>query len=147
MPCNTAHAFQDFVTAAVDVPLLSIITVTLDACVPYDRSGILLTHGCLASGIYQREIGQRGLEVQLSTPEEAERLTLLARRIKAGERGAEVTRGVRALVERLAADGATAVVAGCTEIPLVLAPDALDVPLLSTTELLARATVAAARQA
>ena len=31
MPCNTAHAFQDDIKAAVDIPFVSIIDATLDA--------------------------------------------------------------------------------------------------------------------
>ena len=32
MPCNTAHAFKDAIIEAVDIPLVSIIDVSVDAC-------------------------------------------------------------------------------------------------------------------
>jgi aspartate racemase len=46
-----------------------------------------------------------------------------------------------ALVDR----GAQAIIAGCTEIPLVLEQTALAVPLISSTDVLAARTVAIAR--
>ena len=45
-----------------------------------------------------------------------------------------------ALVDR----GAQAIVAACTEIPLALTSDMLDVPLVSSTDVLAEVTVAIA---
>ena len=47
----------------------------------------------------------------------------------------------------LNARGAQAIVAACTEVPLVLDADALAVPLVSSTEALAARAVAYARQA
>ena len=53
---------------------------------------------------------------------------------------------MQALAEALCERGAQAVIAGCTEIPLVLDVGALSVPLLSSTDILAEVTVAIARQ-
>jgi aspartate racemase len=74
-------------------------------------------------------------------------LMQLITRIKAGDASPEVAGGMRALAEALVARGANAVIAGCTEIPLVLGDDMCEVPLVSSTDALARATVAKARGA
>ena len=42
---------------------------------------------------------------------------------------------------RLTAEGAEVIIAGCTEIPLVLRPEDLTVPLVDTLECLARAVL------
>jgi aspartate racemase len=42
------------------------------------------------------------------------------------------------------AKGARAIIAGCTEIPLVLTDDLLEVPLVSSTDVLAELTAAIA---
>ncbi len=47
-----------------------------------------------------------------------------------------------ALAHRLVGKGAQSVVAGCTEVPLVLSADDLSVPVLDATEALARRCVA-----
>ncbi|MBT8107048.1 MAG: amino acid racemase [Gammaproteobacteria bacterium] len=144
MPCNTAHAFRDAITAAVDIPLVSIIDVTVDACDGAAAVGVLATDGCLASKVFQEALAARGLRAVLPGDAEIAELMRLITRIKAGDRGPDVAAGMRKLAEALVARGADAIIAGCTEIPLVLQANALDVALVSSTDVLAAATVAIA---
>ena len=55
--------------------------------------------------------------------------------------GEQVATVMRSLAQALVDRGAGAVIAGCTEIPLVLDESQLDVPLLSSTDILAQKTV------
>jgi aspartate racemase len=144
MPCNTAHAFRDAIVAAVDIPLVSIIDVTVDACAGAAAVGVLATDGCLASTVFQEALAARGLRAVLPDDAEIAELMRLITRIKAGDQGPDVAAGMRKLAEALVARGADAIIAGCTEIPLVLQADALDVALVSSTDALAAATVAIA---
>jgi aspartate racemase len=48
---------------------------------------------------------------------------------------------MRKLAEALVDRGAAAIIAGCTEIPLVLDGSMLGVPLISSTDVLAQKTV------
>jgi aspartate racemase len=144
MPCNTAHAFRDAIVAAVDIPLVSIIDVTVDACAGAAAVGVLATDGCLASNVFQEALAARGLRAVLPDDAEIAELMRLITRIKAGDQGPDVAAGMRKLAEALVARGADAIIAGCTEIPLVLQADALDVALVSSTDALAAATVAIA---
>jgi aspartate racemase len=68
----------------------------------------------------------------------------LIHRIKRGDKGEAVRQAMRVIAIDLAEQGAEVIVAGCTEIPLVLGKDDLDVPFISSTEVLARRTVAMA---
>lgn len=147
MPCNTAHAFKDAIVAAVDIPLLSIIDVSVEACAGAAAIGLLSTDGCLASGVFQEALTRRNIRVILLEDPETRALMELITRIKAGDAGADVASGMLVLAEALVARGADAIIAGCTEIPLVLTPEKLDVPLISSTDALAEATVAMARSA
>lgn len=147
MPCNTAHAFKDAIIAAVDIPLVSIIDVTVDACAAASSVGVLATDGCIASNVFQHALDERGLHAVLPDESELKELMRLITRVKAGDQGADVGESMRAVAEALVARGATAIIAGCTEIPLVLKPEALDVPLVSSTDVLAAATVATALSA
>jgi aspartate racemase len=65
--------------------------------------------------------------------------------IKTGDRSEVVTEGLRRVAEAQVEKGAEAIVAGCTEIPLVLNSSMLDVPLILSTDVLAEATVKIAR--
>ena len=147
MPCNTAHAFADAIVEAVDIPLVSIIEVSVDACAGAAAVGLLATDGCIASGVFQEAFASRGQVAILPDEGELRELMRLIARIKAGDQGADVSAGMRALADALVARGAQTIIAGCTEIPLVLKPEVLDVPLVSSTDVLAAATVAIARSA
>ena len=142
MPCNTAHAFVHAITEAVDIPLVSIIDATVDACGDAGMIGVLATDGCIASGVFQEALADRGRVAVLPDDVEMDALMSLIRRIKAGDTDPDVVAGMRAIAEALAVRGAEVIVAGCTEIPLVLDQGMLDVPLVSSTDALARATVA-----
>ena len=145
MPCNTAHAFKDAIVAAVDIPLVSIIDASVDACGDAPAVGVLATDGCIASGVFQDALAARGKRIVLPDESEALALMRMITRIKAGDKCADVAAGMAALAQALVARGADVIIAGCTEIPLVLTAGDLDVPLVSSTSALAAATVASAR--
>jgi aspartate racemase len=145
MPCNTAHAFKDAILDAVDIPLLSIIDVTVDACEDFAAVGVLATDGCIASEVFQRALAARRLRAILPDEAELRELMQLVTRVKAGDRGTDVGAAMGALAGALVARGADVIIAGCTEIPLVLDSGVLDVPVVSSTDVLAEATVAMAR--
>jgi aspartate racemase len=142
IPCNTAYAFRSQVLDACSIPLLSIIDVTVAACREYEAVGLLATAGCLRSGVYQDALSAAGIRTVLQNDDEVVELMRLVYRIKSGDRGAEVADSMQALAVALVNRGANAVIAGCTEIPLVLCDDMLDTPLVASTDELARATVA-----
>ncbi len=145
MVCNFAHAYVEQLQRTTAIPLLSIVEETAEACTAYDKVAVLASDGCLGAGLYQAALGHRGVEFVLPEPDEMTELMRLINRVKAGDRGPAVARDMRSLATRVAERGAEAVVAGCTEIPVVL--DAADVamPLLSSTDLLAAAVVAIGR--
>lgn len=142
MPCNTAHAFQAAIEAALDVPFVSIIDETVAVCDGFEAVGLLATHGCLASGIYEKALSAAGVAAVVPADAETQAFMKLLAEIKKGNRGPDVGADMAALAEALTARGAQAVIAGCTEIPLVLDDSMLDVPLISSTDILAEATVA-----
>src|SRR5210317_40081 len=144
MPCNTAHAFARDIRAAVSIPLVSIIDVTVDACRDTGAVGVLATDGCLNTGIYQDALRQANIECVLPDADETAELMRLISAIKAGDRGEAIAQDMRSVGNALVARGARAIIAGCTEIPLVLTDDLLEVPLVSSTDVLAELTAAIA---
>jgi aspartate racemase len=62
-------------------------------------------------------------------------------RIKAGDVGPAVREGMAELAGALVREGAEAVIAGCTEVPLVMAPADTDAPFIDAGEELARRCV------
>jgi aspartate racemase len=145
MPCNTAHAFSECIEAAVQIPLVSIIDVTVDACRKYESVGLLATEGCLQSNAYQLALRAVGITLVLPTPAELAEFMELTFRIKRGDTGEAVAAGMLRLADALLQRGAQAIIAGCTEIPLVLDRKSLGIPLVSSTDELAKRTIALAQ--
>ena len=149
IPCNTAHVFEDSIEAATQVPLVSIIDVTIaeiDNMAPGAKMiGLLATDGCLKARVYQDALEARGLEPLVPDSGETVRLMSLIHDIKGGDLGDASSAGMRELAASLCERGAQAIIAGCTEIPLVLDQSMLSVPLVASTDALAVHTVALAR--
>lgn len=149
MPCNTAHAFAGAIRAASDLPFIDLIEATSDEAVSHNasRAGVLAADGCLQAGLYQHALAHRHVAPILLEPRSQLRFMALLSAIKAGDRGPDVRAGMKALADELVAAGAQALVAGCTEVPLVLGPEDVTVPLTDSLDALARATIAAATRA
>ncbi len=97
----------------------------------------------LALSLYRDRFAHQGLEVvTLDDHEQVEFMALLYR-IKKGALGQDSREAMAGLAHRLIGKGARAIVAGCTEAPLVLKAEDLTVPFIDATEVLARACVAA----
>ena len=146
MPCNTAHVFIDEILDATEIPFLSIIDVTIERVreMRVARAGLLASAACLEAGVYQSAIQAAGIEPVIQHKSELADLTLAIGRIKSGDHGAEVRNEIRRLATALVERGAEAVVLACTELPIVLEAGDVDADLVSSSDLLAEATVAVA---
>lgn len=151
MPCNTAHVFMDDVLPKLHVPFLHIVDETvrdISATSPGAKKvGVMATTVCVESNIYQRSLAAGGCQAVLPDGKEQQELMELIFRIKRGDKGDDIRSRMRDIASGLVAGGAEVVVAGCTEIPLVLSAGDIDVPFISSTEVLARRTVAVATTA
>lgn len=150
MACNTAHHWEADIRAATGLPFLSILDATLEALrrqAPEARTvGVLATEGTRAARLYETSLERAGYRpVGFDDAAQARFMELLYR-IKAGERGADIRAAMRSLAEGLAEQGADAIVAGCTEVPLVLGPGDLSLPFIDSSLALADLTVRIAKR-
>ena len=145
---NTMHLMADTVQAAISVPLLHIadpVGVAARAA-GLTRVGLLGTAFTMERDFYARRLGDRhGLEVLV--PEAEDRATV--HRVIYDELVAGIVRDTsraayRAVIDRLVARGAQAIVLGCTEIMLLIGAGDSPVPLFDTTTLHVEAVIAAA---
>lgn len=146
IPCNTAHAFLDQVESEIDVPILSMLETAAEAISGgypgVRRVGLLATTGTIRSGIYQETLKRRGIEVVVPDDELLEHCVMPAiRAVKANNYHESVRSRLVEAAEFLERRGAHAVLAACTEIPVVLSADDINLPLIDATQELAKATV------
>ena len=150
MVCNTAHAFSADIKAAVDIPFISIVDEAvsgLDTMAPRaQRIGVMAAEGCLAVGLYQNALQRTGREVIVWSDAELDQFMKIVYQIKAGAAVGKLEQQMLCLAQALVDRGAQAMIAGCTEIPLVLGnSNKLSVPLLSSTDILVSRTIDYAR--
>ena len=148
MPCNAAHAWQNDIVTAVNIPFISIIEASVSKALqlaPDDSAiGVLTTPACFTAGLYQQALADANREAILQTSDELAEAIGFIDRIKAGDKSEPVVTGLCKLAERLLSRGAKTLIAACTELPLVLKSSMFTVPLVSSTDVLAERTVALA---
>ena len=141
---NTMHKVAPQVQAATRVPLLHIADVTADAIRQQELHcvGLLGTRFTMEQPFYVERLASHGIECVVPGPAERDEI----HRIIFDElcRGQVTDASRRALLECIAslhARGAQGAILGCTELPLLVAPQDSPVPLFNTTELHALAAV------
>lgn len=144
MPCNTAHYWIEEMRKSVRIPIVDMIKETAEEIAksyPSLRTvGILAATGTVQSGLYQRHLDSVGIRSVTPSTEDQMVLMQVIYSVKAGN----LLRSSAAAVQvgkRTVDAGAEGIIAGCTEIPLVLRPEDLSVPLIDATQVLAARTV------
>jgi aspartate racemase len=140
--CNTAHAHADLIQRASGLPLIDMIETGARAARDTGamRAGVLGTKGALK--LYREYLAAQAMGLVTLDSERQEAFMELLYRIKGGDVGSEVRKTMKAHAKALIADGAEVVIAGCTEVPLVLSPADLQGALIDPGELLAKRCVA-----
>ncbi|MFW5490591.1 MAG: aspartate/glutamate racemase family protein [Desulfovibrio sp.] len=146
---NTMHKLADAVQEAAGIPLLHIADATAMAAekMGVGKLGLLGTAFTMEHDFYKGRLASRGYEVLL--PEAGERRDvhdiIFQELCKGVVRETSRDRYV-GIVDRLGANGAQAVVLGCTEIGMLLPEGSASLPLLDTTVLHVQAALELALQ-
>lgn len=148
MPCNLAHFFIEDIRRAVRVPLLDMVEETVRFVVerhPLRRVvGLLASSPTIRCRLYDEPFRKHGVEVVAPNDEEQESKVMAAiygpEGIKSGRK--DVPRALLMDAARsLAAEGACVIIAGCTEVPLVLSRSDVSVPVVDPLEVVAGVAV------
>jgi len=141
---NTMHLVFDQVQSSVHIPMLSLLDVVAEAILGRNMHtvGLLGTRFTMEEGFYQKALGGKGIAVL--TPDAGDREVVnevIYTELVAGQIRDESRAGYIAIIEKLAARGAQGVILGCTEIPLLVSDQDVDIPLFDTTTLHAEAAL------
>ncbi|GAF86545.1 unnamed protein product, partial [marine sediment metagenome] len=148
MPCVTAHYFMPEVFAQIDVPFLSLIDEAVDWAKEnisgLKKVGLLSSTGTQVSKLFQNKFEKAGIKVL--APEEKDQQKVMsaifgAGGIKAGFTSGPSKESIIRAAEKLIAGGAEAIIAGCTELPLVLKASDIPIPLIEPMDILAKKSI------
>ena len=142
---NTMHRMAEEVQAAIGIPLLHIVDPTAARVTEagVTRVGLLGTAFTMEQDFYKGRLRDRfGLDVLV--PDEADRAVVhrvIYEELVQGRVLDESRAAYRAIIARLVARGAQAVILGCTEIMLLVSAADSAVPLFDTTRIHAEAAL------
>lgn len=145
IPCNTAHAFLDQIRAACPIPIVDMIDESARAVLalpgPVLQAGILATSGTVAANLYQSALTRHGMQFRVPDDLHQSLVMETVGMVKAGEVNDQTVEPVLRAASWLEDAGAGALLAACTELPVVLHQQMVQIPLIDPTDVLARAAV------
>src|SRR5450830_1298618 len=139
---NTMHKVADAITAAVHIPLLHIADPTAQAIkqAGFERVGLLGTRFTMEQDFYRSRLEQsHGLTVLTPPPADRDLVHQIIYEELCLGQVKDTSRSIYLrVIGDLQAQGAQAIILGCTEIEMLVKPQDCALPLFDTTELHAR---------
>ena len=145
MCCVTMYLVGDAIESALSVPFINIIDVTAERlkAAGCRRPLLLATRYTMEEGFYQARAQRHGIDVIVPDDEaRVEMHRIIFEELTQGKVIDTSRNRLIGLIEAAKADGADAVIFGCTEIGMILDPDALPLPGFDSTTIHADAAVA-----
>ncbi|HEY9887491.1 MAG TPA: aspartate/glutamate racemase family protein [Candidatus Obscuribacterales bacterium] len=142
---NTMHKVVPAIEAAIAIPILHIADATAAAAQAQGLQtvGLLGTQFTMEQAFYAERLRQHGLTVMV--PAAAERAIvhrIIYEELCLGQVQPAAKEAYLQIIDGLQAQGAEGIIAGCTEITLLIQPSDLTLPLLDTTAIHAAAAIA-----
>jgi aspartate racemase len=149
IPCVTAHHYFKPLQERIRIPILHLIEISVQYLKTkwkrISKVGLLATTGTIQTGLFQKAFSHTGIEVVVPDPEIQEYWVMEAIYGKQGIKVMGPSENSKRLIlkasERLVRLGAQAIIAGCTEVPLVLKEGDLLVPVIDPISILAKTAI------
>jgi aspartate racemase len=142
---NTMHKLADIVAERTGLPLLHIVDVAGTAIVEHGlhRVGLLGTRFVMRQGFYQERLRNHfGIDVVVPNEDEQTAVhDIIYQELCQGRIEDTSRRICLEIIEALTGQGAEGIILGCTELPLLISPADVPVPVFDTTRLHAEAAV------
>jgi aspartate racemase len=136
---NTMHKVAEEVQAEIFIPVLHIADVTADALVAdgVTKVGLLGTQFTMGESFYKDRVSEKyGIEVIVPEKSQQEIVhNIIYAELIMGEIKDDSRQRYLEVIEQLHAQGAQAVILGCTEIALLVQQHHTKVPLYDTTDI------------
>lgn len=141
---NTMHLVADEVEARLGVPLINIIDETAQALKASGakRPLLLATRYTMEHAFYAERMRRHGVDIMVPDADgRSATHAIIFEELCAGHVLDSSRQRLIAIIEKAKADGADSVILGCTEICLILDPDALPLPGYDSTTIHAQAAI------
>jgi aspartate racemase len=138
IPCNTAHAYADAIRRAVSIPLLDMVSLTVEeiAAAGRTRVGLLASTAVHNTALYATAFSAHGI-VTLPPPRQQEVMALI-RAVKRGDTGVQAQAALGRIALEMA-EQADVLLVGCSELSVIAA--GITVPFVDSLDVLAQSVV------
>jgi aspartate racemase len=142
---NTMHKMAEEVQSSVSIPLVHIADATAKAIIEkgLDKVALLGTRFTMEEDFYKKRLREK-YELEVIIPSESNREVIdnvIYTELCRGILHQSSREQFKAIIEKLASNGAQGVILGCTEIPLLIGQRDAEIPLFDTTRIHAQAAV------
>jgi len=142
---NTMHKMAEEVQSSVRIPLVHIADATAKAIIEkgLDKVALLGTRFTMEEDFYKKRLREK-YELEVIIPSESNREVIdnvIYTELCRGILHQSSREQFKAIIEKLASNGAQGVILGCTEIPLLIGQRDAEMPLFDTTRIHAQAAV------
>ena len=145
MPCNTAHYFISGIQRNVNIPILNMIKESANYVKnifpSFRKVGLFASKGTYKAKLYNSFFNAKNIEILTPTPPKQDKIMDLIYMVKSGILSEEMKSQIIKISEEQIKKGAQAIIAGCTEIPLILKDKDIKVPIIDPTNILAKRAV------
>ncbi len=145
MACNTVHVLYDQLQANCPVPIVHMIEVTVQAVIGHPVVGVLSSETTAKLDLYTRALKNQHVGAVVPSVAQQAQVTGVIIHVMAGQQSDSDVAALQAVCQGFQAQGATAIVLGCTELPLVLAQEHVPLPLYDAVSISAKAVLANAK--
>ena len=149
MPCNTAHYFISGIQQNVNIPILNMIKETANYVKnifpSFKKAVLFASKGTYKTKLYNSFFNAKNIEILIPTPPEQDKIMDLIYMVKSGILSEEMKSQIMKISEEQIKKGAQVIIAGCTEIPLILKNEDVKIPVIDPTNILAKRAVKEAK--
>ena len=135
---NGAHRFFDQVKDSINTEMLHIADATAIAIQEQKivKVGLLGAKSTMEEGFYQKRLSKFNIEIMIPVAEDSDLIDqIIFRELAQGSFIDTSRNSLIQIIKNMQKKGAKGVILGCTEIPLLINQNHLNLPVFSTTDL------------
>jgi len=136
--CNDVHRFVPEIAPGIRIPFLHIAEVTAGAIVSKGLKKVALpgVKQTMEGKFYQEILARHGVETLIPDLEDRDYIDdRILDELNLNIFNESTKAGYLDVIKRLSGAGAEGVILGCTEIPLLIQPEEINIPAFATTDL------------
>lgn len=136
--CNTVHYYYNEMCQAVKIPIINLIETASKQVWSkgYSIVGVLSSESTNKLGLYHESLHHFNIHLIDTNPVEQETINNIILHVMSGNSSTIDTLNLVKIINHLTVQGAQGIILGCTEIPLAIKQDDIDVPLINPVEII-----------